>query len=359
MHVDGFRFDLASVFTRGDIGVVLPNPPLPWNIELSRTLAGLPLIAEAWDAAGLYNLGAFPGTSWAEWNGAYRDVMRRFVRGDPGLIGEVARRITGSSDLYAHSDRRPCNSINFITCHDGFTLADLVSYNDKHNEPNGEENRDGSNDNLSWNCGAEGDTTDTAILALRRRQAKNFIVLLMLSRGVPMLLCGDEVLRTQGGNNNAYCHDNAVAWFDWNRVDSHREMLRFTTEMIAFRRRHASLTDNHFYTGNIVPGRGLADITWHGVRLDQPNWGDPGARVLAFTIAGIAADEADLHVVLNMSDQAIMPELPVVAGRRWHEAVNTAAASPDDVIAHPRQCTVTGPAKHVHPRSVLVLEAYG
>jgi glycogen operon protein len=359
MHVDGFRFDLASVFTRGDVGVVLPNPPLPWNIELSRTLAGLPLIAEAWDAAGLYDVGAFPGMSWAEWNGAYRDVVRRFVRGDAGLIGAVARRVAGSSDLYAHSDRRPCNSINFITCHDGFTLADLVSYDDKHNEANGEENRDGSNDNLSWNCGAEGDTADAAIQTLRRRQAKNFISVLMLSRGVPMLLAGDEVLRTQGGNNNAYCQDNAVSWFDWDRVDLQPEMLRFTKEMIAFRRRHASLTSNYFYTGDIVPERGLADIAWHGIRLNEPNWDGPDARVLAFTIAGIDPSEADIHVVLNMSDHAIMAELPVLAGRRWHIAIDTAAAPPDDVVVRSRQRSLSASPHQVLPRSVVVLEAHG
>jgi isoamylase len=358
MHVDGFRFDLASVFARGEGGAVLPDPPLPWSIELSRTLAGLPLIAEAWDAVGLYQVGAFPGSAWAEWNGAYRDVMRRFVRGDAGLTGAVATRIAGSSDLYAHGGRRPCNSINFITCHDGFTLADLVSYNSKHNEANGENNRDGYNDNLSWNCGAEGDTVDATILARRRRQAKNFLALLLLSRGVPMLLSGDEVLRTQGGNNNAYCQDNAVSWFDWNRVDSQREMLRFTREMIALRRRHASLTRNHFYTGEVVPGRGLRDITWHGARLNQPNWGDAGARVLAFTIAGFELDEPDLHAVLNMSDDAIQVDLPRVFGRRWHLAVDTAENSPGDVIAPTGQTTLATPIYRVAARSVVVMEAY-
>jgi len=358
MHVDGFRFDLASVFARGEGGAVLPDPPLPWSIELSRTLAGLPLIAEAWDAAGLYQVGAFPGSSWAEWNGAYRDRMRRFVRGDAGQIGAAASRIAGSSDLYARGGRRPCNSINFVTCHDGFTLADLVSYNSKHNEANGEGNRDGYDDNLSWNCGAEGEAADAAIIALRRRQAKNFLAVLLLSRGVPMLLSGDEVLRTQGGNNNAYCQDNAVSWFDWNRVDSQREMLRFTREMIALRRRHASLTRNHFYTGEVVPGRGLRDITWHGARLNQPNWSDASARVLAFTIAGVERDEPDLHAVLNMSADAIEVDLPPVSGRRWHLAVDTAGTSPGDVIARTRQTTLAAPRYRVTARSVVVMEAY-
>jgi len=357
MHVDGFRFDLASVFTRGDAGVVLANPPLPWDIELSRTLTGLPLIAEAWDAAGLYQVGAFPGATWAEWNGAYRDAVRRFVRGDPGLTGMVASRIAGSSDLYAHTGRTPCNSINFITCHDGFTLADLLSYNVKHNEANGEENRDGNNDNLSWNCGVEGPTADVEVLGLRRRQAKNLLAVLLLSRGAPMLWAGDEVLRTQCGNNNAYCQDNELSWFDWSRLESEAEMLNFTRAMIAFRRRHASLTANRFYQGKVIPARGIADIAWHGTRLQQPPWGDAGARVLAFTIAGIEADEADVHAVLNMSEEAIEVELPALPGRVWRVAVDTAQAPPRDIVEPARQVLLNVSKYRVNFRSVVVLEA--
>jgi glycogen operon protein len=357
MHVDGFRFDLASVFTRGDVGVVLANPPLPWNIELSRPLAGIPLIAEAWDAAGLYQVGAFPGSSWAEWNGAYRDAVRRFVRGDAGLTGTVASRIAGSSDLYAHDGRSPCNSVNFITCHDGFTLADLVSYNGKHNQANGEDDRDGSDDNLSWNCGVEGPTTNAAVLALRRRQAKNLLAVLLLSRGVPMLWAGDEVLRTQCGNNNAYCQDDELSWFDWSRVESQREMLNFTRGMIALRRRHASLTVDRFYRGRVIPARGIADITWHGVRLQQPPWDDASARVLAFTIAGIEVDEADLHAILNMSDEAIEVELPTLPGRVWRVAVDTARAPPEDLIVPAQQVPLTATRYRLGSRSVVVLEA--
>jgi len=357
MHVDGFRFDLASVFTRGDLGVVLANPPLPWAIELSRPLAGLPLIAEAWDAAGLYQVGAFPGSMWSEWNGAYRDAVRRFVRGDPGLTGTVATRIAGSSDLYAHDGRSPCNSINFITCHDGFTLADLVSYNAKHNEANGEDNRDGSNDNLSWNCGVEGPTGDAAVLGLRRRQTKNLIAVLLLSRGVPMLCGGDEVLRTQRGNNNAYCQANELSWFDWNRVESEREMLNFTRGMIALRQRHANLTANRFYQGRVIPARGIADIAWHGTRLQQPPWGDVTARVLAFTIAGITDDEADLHAILNMSDAVIEAELPALPGRVWRVAVDTAQAPPHDIVDPVRQVSLDAARYRVMSRSVVVLEA--
>src|SRR5215472_5874176 len=284
MGVDGFRFDLASVFVRGEDGLPLPNPALPWNIELSRTLARLPLIAEEWDARGLYQVGAFPGLSWTEWNGRYRDVIRRFVRGDRGIIGEVASCIAGSSDLYADDGRLPENSINFITCHDGFTLRDLVSYNHKHNETNGEDNRDGTNDNLSWNCGLEGETEDPAVVALRRRQAKNFIAILMISRGVPMLLAGDEIWRTQRGNNNAWCQDNEISWFDWNLVETEREMLEFVRGMIALRQRHPSLTRNAFFTGKPVPGRNIPDITWHGKRLNEPAWHDGMTQFLAFTI---------------------------------------------------------------------------
>jgi glycogen operon protein len=357
MHVDGFRFDLASVFTRGDVGVVLSNPPLPWNIELSRTLADLPLVAEAWDAAGLYQVGAFPGATWAEWNGAYRDTVRRFVRGDAGLAGVVASRIAGSSDLYAHDGRSPSDSINFVTCHDGFTLADLVSYNSKHNEANGEDNRDGSNDNLSWNCGTEGPTADAAILALRRRQAKNFLAILMLSRGVPMLCAGDEVLRSQRGNNNGYCQDNELSWFDWTRLESQREMLEFTRGMIRFRRRHASLTADRFYNGRLVPARGIPDIEWHGTGLRQPPWGDRAARVLAFTIAGIGNGEPDVHAILNMSAEAIEAELPAPPGRVWHLAVNTAQAPPQDIVEPARQSPLTARSQRVTQRSVVVLEA--
>jgi len=357
MHVDGFRFDLASIFTRGEAGRVLANPPLPWDIELSRTLAGMPLIAEAWDAAGLYQVGAFPGYTWAEWNGAYRDAVRRFVRGDGGLTGAVASRIAGSSDLYAHDGRRPSNSINFVTCHDGFTLADLVSYDSKHNEANGEDNRDGSNDNLSWNCGVEGPTSDAGILALRRRQAKNFLAVLMLSRGVPMLCAGDEVLRTQRGNNNAYCQDNELSWFDWSRLESEREMLDFTRGIIAFRRRHASLTTDHFYKGSVVAGRGIADIAWHGMRLHQPPWGDGAGRVLAFTIAAIEVGEPDVHAILNMSSDALEAELPAIPGRVWHLAVDTAQARLRDILEPGRQAPLSTRTYRVAPRSVTVLEA--
>jgi glycogen operon protein len=357
MGVDGFRFDLASVFARDSQGALMADPPLPWAIESSRTLAPVPLIAEAWDAGGLYHVGAYPGMAWSEWNGRYRDVVRRFVRGDPGLVGELATRLAGSSDLYGDDRRLPANSINFVTCHDGFTLWDLVSYDRKRNLGNAEDNRDGTDDNASWGCGADGPSEDAAVLALRRRQARNHLALLMLSRGVPMLLGGDEVLRSQGGNNNAWCQDNPVSWFDWTALETEREMLRYTRELIALRRRHPCLTRNLFFDGRPIPGRGLADISWHGARLDEPGWGDPHARLLAATLAGGPGNEADLHLILNMSDRAVDVQLPVIAGRTWRVALDTSRASPDDIVPPGRQQPHPGATYRAAARTIAVLEA--
>jgi len=359
MGVDGFRFDLASVFARGQDGALMSDPPLPWAIELSRVMAPVPLIAEAWDAGGLYHVGGFPGLAWAEWNGRYRDVMRRFVRGDPGLAAEVATRIAGSSDLYRDDGRLPGNSINFVTCHDGFTLRDLVSCEHKHNEANGEENRDGSDDNASWNCGAEGETDDPAIRRLRLRQARNHMAILLLSRGVPMLLAGDELLRSQRGNNNAWCQDNALSWIDWNMSPESRDMLRFTREAIALRRRHQSLTANRFFDGEPLPGRGLPDIAWHGVALGELPWEAGDGRLLRFTVAGLDGAEEDLHVIINMSSRALDLELPLIAGRRWHLAMDTARPAPADIVPRARQRPLRAPRYRAARHSVAVLEARG
>jgi len=357
MRVDGFRFDLASVFARGENGAVLTNPSLPWSIELSNALAQTPIIAEAWDAAGLYQVGSFPGSRWSEWNGRYRDVIRRFIRGDRGLVGEVATCLAGSSDLYADEHRLPTSSINFITCHDGFTLWDLVSYNHKHNLANGENNRDGTDQNLSWNCGIEGETADLNMLALRRRQARNFMAILFLSQGVPMLLAGDEFLHTQRGNNNAWCQNNEISWLDWRLAETNHEMIRFVRELLAFRRRHPCLTRSRFFTGQPSLLRGIPDIAWHGLNLNEPPWGNNDAQVLAFTIAGNAASEEDLHIVLNMSDQDIEVRLPNIPQRRWHLAIDTAAIAPNDIIEQARQRSVDGDTQPVHARSVVVFEA--
>ncbi|MEM5383189.1 glycogen debranching protein GlgX [Paraburkholderia phymatum] len=358
MGVDGFRFDLASVFARDRHGELMTDPPLPWAIESSRILSRVPLIAEAWDAAGLYHVGAFPGMAWAEWNGRYRDVIRRFVRGDAGIIGAVATCIAGSADLYADDGRLPGNSVNFVTCHDGFTLYDLVSYNGKHNEANGEENRDGSNDNLSWNCGAEGETDDAGIVQLRGRQARNLMAILFLSQGVPMMLAGDEALRSQHGNNNGYCQDNALSWFDWRQVESASGMLRFMRELIALRKRHASLRRRRFLTGRPVRGHAHPDIAWHGERLHEPEWQNPRARLLAFTLGGEDPGEPLLRVVLNMDDSACHVALPTVLdGRRWHRIVDTAQSSPHDIVSSPRAAATELDHCLIQPRTVVVLEA--
>lgn len=326
MHVDGFRFDLASALARGEDGSPQYHAPFLWSTELSPILGQAHIIAEAWDAAGLYQVGDFPGFRWAEWNGRYRDLIRSFVRGDKGLIDEVATRIAGSSDLYAHRGRLPINSINFITCHDGFTLNDLVSYERKHNLANGEDNRDGDNHNLSRNYGAEGKTDDQAILDLRHRQARNFIAILMLSQGVPMLLAGDEVLRSQQGNNNGYCQNTTLNWLDWDLVECNRDMLDFTRAMIAFRHRHPTLSRERFLTGEPEVDRSTPDIVWHGRELDQPGWDDADSQSLAFTLAGTHAGEPVLHVMLNMGEDAedfTVPGLPDIG---WSLAIDTERA---------------------------------
>jgi len=322
MHVDGFRFDLASALARGEHGAPLEHPPVLWGIELSDVLAGAKIIAEAWDAAGLYHVGSFPGYRWMEWNGRYRDSLRAAVRGDPGLVAELATRIAGSSDLYARGLRHPINSINFVTCHDGFTLADLVSYNDKHNEANHEGNRDGCEHNLSWNCGVEGDTDDPAILALRRRQAKNLLTLLLISQGIPMLNAGDEFLRSAGGNNNTWCQDNPTGWLDWALADENADMLRFTAGLIALRKRHRSLRRRHFLHDG--------DIRWQALDGGAPGWMDPESRELAFTLRGRNDAEAPLHVLINLSDKARTVRAPAGARRlalghrRGHRCPGTA-----------------------------------
>jgi isoamylase len=354
MHVDGFRFDLASAMARGEDGEPEHHAPVLWSIELSPELGRAHIIAEAWDAAGLYQVGDFPGFRWAEWNGHYRDVMRAFVRGDPGLIQHVATRLAGSSDLYEARGRLPANSINFITCHDGFTLHDLVAYNEKHNEANGEDNRDGHNHNLSWNCGVEGPTDDHEINALRRRQAKNLVAMLLLSQGVPMLLAGDEILRSKQGNNNTYCQNNELSWIDWRLVDDNRDMLDFTRAMIAFRKRHPTLRRRRFLTGKPERAGAPPDISWHGVELDEPGWDDGDCRTLAFMLAGLNDGEPHLHVMLNMSEDALDFALPPLDGRRWQRAVDT--DEHPSVWCPEQQHALSTARCRVGARSVVVLE---
>ena len=356
MHVDGFRFDLASVLSRGENGKPLYHAPVLWNIEFSNVLSDSRIIAEAWDAADLYQVGDFPGFRWAEWNGQYRDVVRRFVRGDKGIHAELARRFSGNSDLYQDDDRLPTNSVNYICCHDGFTLHDLVSFNDKHNEDNGEDNRDGNNHSHSWNCGTEGATDDASILALRHRQAKNFMAILLLSQGIPMINAGDEVLRTQQGNNNAWCQDNELGWFDWSLPNTNADMLRFTRQMIAFRRRHACLMHSRFLSGLEREGHHFPDITWHGERLHQPHWENADAQVLACTLGAVDPWEDDLFVILNMQDESLDMPLPQVAEGHWYLAIDTAGQSPLDIIEPDGQPVQVVPVCRVQPHSVVVFE---
>jgi isoamylase len=360
MHVDGFRFDEGSVLSRDEDGNVVDYPPVLWGVELSDALADTKTIAEAWDAGGSYQVGRFPGYRWGEWNGRYRDDVRRFVRGDGGLIGAVAARIAGSADIYQANGRLPTNSINFVTCHDGFTLNDLVSYNSKHNEANGEDNRDGTDNNLSANYGVEGPTDDPTINTLRERQIKNFATILFLSRGVPMLLGGDELRRSQAGNNNAYCQDNPINWLDWGLVDQHRDLLRFFQQLIGFRKRHRALRVDQFYTGETVNQRGLKDIAWHGRHLLAPAWDDPTTGLLAFTIGApptsdpADADE-DLHVMLNLEAADATFDLPSADGRRWYRAIDTGRPAPDDILGPGAEALVADATYPVTSRSIVVL----
>ncbi|HEY7159691.1 MAG TPA: glycogen debranching protein GlgX, partial [Acidobacteriota bacterium] len=329
MNVDGFRFDLASILSRDEKGEPMENPPLLWEIESDPVLQKTKIIAEAWDAAGLYQVGNFPGERWAEWNGKYRDDVRRFVRGDSGMISTLASRIAGSADLYERLGREPHQSINYITCHDGFTMNDLVSYNYKHNLANGENNRDGSNDNYSFNFGVEGPTDANEINNLRRRQIRNFIAILMLSQGTPMLLAGDEFRRTQRGNNNAYCQDNEISWVDWSLLEKERELFRFFREMIRFRKAHSILRRRDYFWGE-RDSRGWSEITWHGIKLNQPDWGYD-SHSLAFTLSGFGK-ENDIHTMINEWTSPLEFELPNLGkGQYWYRSVDTSLASPDDI----------------------------
>ena len=353
MHVDGFRFDEGSVLSRGPGGAPMEFPPVLWQIELDDVLAETKVIAEAWDAAGLYQVGHFPGFRWAEWNGVYRDTLRKFIAGEAGIVGDLADRITGSPSLYQSNGHLPINSVNFITAHDGFTLNDLVSYNNKHNEANGEGNRDGVDDNMSWNCGAEGPTDDPAINALREQQIRNFATLLMLSQGVPMFVMGDEVRRTQGGNNNAWCQDNPIGWFDWTQTQTESGMLRFWSELIAFRKSHPAVHRARFFSG-AMNERGMADISWHGTKLNEPGWNDPHARALAWTVAGSLA-HSDIHVMVNMYWEPLTFEIPQIYERAWYTAVNTALPSPQDINAPGNEVLVNSHHVEVSGRSIVVL----
>jgi len=308
MHVDGFRFDLAAILERDETGELMQRPPVLWDIESDPVLAGKKLIAEAWDAAGLYKVGSFLGDSWKEWNGRFREDVRSFFRGDDGLVGHFADRLLGSPAIYGHKEREVEQSVNFITCHDGFTLNDLVSYGRKRNEANGENNRDGMDDNRSWNCGTEGCSDNPAIEKLRNRQIKNFFAIIMLSAGMPMMLMGDEVRRTQYGNNNAFCQDNETSWLNWDLRAKHAEIHRFVTLLNGRRRlRNPKLERQRISLNQLLRG---ADLTWHGVKLGKPDW-SISSHSIALTV-GMPDERLTVHLIANAYREALDFELPQI-----------------------------------------------
>jgi glycogen operon protein len=354
MHVDGFRFDEGSILSRGEEGEPMLHPPLIWNMELDAAFDNIKLIAEAWDAAGLYQIGSFPGYRWSEWNGKYRDTIRRFAKGDGGILGDVATRIAGSADLYQHTRHKPTNSINFINCHDGFTMMDLVSYNQKQNELNGEHNNDGIDDNMSWNSGIEGIANDDYIINFRKQRIKNFAAILMLSTGVPMLLSGDEVGKSQYGNNNAYCQNNEIAWFDWDLAKQNSDLLRFWKIMINFRKSHTALRNANFYTGKMNES-GIRDIEWHGLEINSPGWDDQSGKALSFTIASFKPAEPNIHIMMNMHHEPLEFNIPHTDKVKWNQFVDTSLPSPLDILENKKQKLVKSGKISVNPYSIVIL----
>jgi isoamylase len=356
MHVDGFRFDLASILARDSSGQVMSNPPVLWDIESDPVLAGTKIIAEAWDAAGLYQVGSFVGDSWKEWNGRFRDDTRSFFRGDNGSLTHFADRLLGSHEIYRQKEREAEQSVNFVTSHDGFTLNDLVSYNQKHNEANGEDSRDGTNDNRSWNCGVEGPTKDPEIERLRNRQVKNFLAVTLLSLGLPMFVMGDEVRRTQYGNNNAYCQDNESNWFDWSLLTQHADIHRFVKLVLARRllrdgsaeRQRTSLTQ---LIRNGTNG-------WHGVKPEQPDW-SYASHSIAFS-AESRSEAISAYFIFNAYWGSLDFELPALENGgepRWRRWIDTSLDSPEDIVEWQTAPFVQGRIYPVGSRSVVVLWA--
>ena len=354
-HVDGFRFDAAAILGRDPWGGPLKNPPLLESAAADPVLKKCKLIAEAWDAGGLYQLGSFPNYGrFAEWNGKFRDEVRDFLRGAPGCAGLLATRLVGSPDLYQSSGRGPRASVNFITCHDGFTLRDLVSYNFKHNEENDEDNRDGIDDNRSWNCGVEGPSKDLEVVALRLRQSKNAVLALCVARGIPMILMGDEMGRSQGGNNNAYCHDNAMNWLDWSLVAGEAELLRFTRFAITLRRTHPVLRQATHPRGDEPGALGFPEVSWHGVQPATPDW---NSRLVAVVFAAETPAGPDVvYFAWNSAHEPVWLTLPPLGnGLSWTIEANTGCAAPDDAFP-----AGAGPALDLQPfllgaRSAILL----
>jgi glycogen operon protein len=353
MHVDGFRFDLASVLSRDSSGQCMATPPVLWDIESDPILAGTKLIAEAWDAAGLYQVGSFIGDSWMEWNGRFRDDFRSFFRGECGTVTRIADRLVGSPEIYAHEQREAEQSVNFITCHDGFTLNDLVSYDLKHNESNNESNRDGTNDNRSWNCGVEGPTDDPAIEKLRSRQVKNFLTVTLLSLGLPMILMGDEVRRTQFGNNNNYCHDDESNWFDWDLLKKHADVHRFVKLLVARR----VLRDQKGQQERKPLDQLIRDASkaWHGAKVLQPDWSDC-SHSIAFG-AEIKKERLRIHFIMNAYWEPLQFEIPLSRNQEssWQRWIDTALESPEDIVDWRTAPRLSGNIYPVAARSVVVL----
>ena len=347
MHVDGFRFDLASVLGRDQHGNILRVAPLLEGIAEDPILRDVKIIAEAWDAGGAYQVGDFSTKRWTEWNGKFRDDVRRFWAGEAGMIGTFANRICGSSDLYLSSGKGPASSLNFVTCHDGFTLNDLVSYKQKHNSENGEFNRDGTDANYSDNCGVEGPSEDLAVESMRIRLIKNFLLTLFIARGVPMMLGGDEFRRTQRGNNNAYCQDNEVSWFDWGLLEKHKEIHRFARGMIAFRKGHPVLRRESFYTD--------ADVKWFAPSGAAPDWGDQRQKSFACLIPG--QTEPDLFLLFNGDSRSVDFSIPILpSGKIWRLAVDTSRAAPDDFFDPGKEPSLESEAGfRLEPRSSAIL----
>ncbi len=357
MHVDGFRFDLASILARDSDGRPLPEPPLLWDIDSDPVLAGTKLIAEAWDAGGLYQVGSFAGDFWKEWNGQFRDDLRAFLRGDPGMVPRALDRLLGSPDLYGKAPREPERSINFVTAHDGFTLNDLVSYDDKHNEANGEGNRDGERHNLSWNHGVEGPTEDPAIEALRNRQVKNFLAVTLLSLGAPMIVMGDEVRRTQRGNNNAYCQDNELSWLDWTLLERHGDVHRFVRELIGLRWHRDHVRDGGSMT--LAEMRERARVRLHGVRVGEPDLAHH-SRSLAISASNLSGT-LHMYFAINAWSEPLDFELPPTPAQElsWRRVVDTQLAPPEDICPLEEARPIDADAYRVGPRSVLALMAGG
>jgi isoamylase len=351
MHVDGFRFDLASILARDSSGQLMSNPPVLWDIESDPALAGTKFIAEAWDAGGLYQVGSFVGDSWKEWNGRFRDDVRDFWRSEENTAARIADRILGSPEIYGHKEREAEEIVNFVTCHDGFTLNDLVSYNQKHNEANGEDNRDGTDDNRSWNCGVEGPSNDPDIEKLRNRQVKNFLTATMLSLGIPMIGMGDEVRRTQLGNNNAYCQDNETSWFDWTRLKTHSGLHRFVRLLTDKRFLRDLDAEQHRLTLNQLLGS--ARKTWHGVKLGQPDWSSSSHSIAVS--AHLANENLIYHLILNAFWEPLEFELPTDNPNPWRRWVDTALDPPHDIVAFQAAPPVPGHTYTAQPRSIVAL----